>query len=191
MVDIRPAGAHGPLPAGAAASARRVLVIANQTATSTALVSELCNRARRESVCFHLVVPALNSRLRHWLSDVDGAVALARGRRNTAAAALASHGLAVTAEVGDSAPLLALEDALSQFAADEIVISTLPRDRSHWLEQGLAERARERFGLPVSHVVADERPAQRPSELSRAHRPLTRHPARRRVRRASDPTVTS
>jgi hypothetical protein len=156
MVDLASVGAREPLCAVAGRRVRRVLVVANQTATSTALVSELCDRGVREPVCFHLVVPALNSRLRHWLSDVDDALSVARRRADEALSVLESHGLAVSAEVGDSVPLLAIEDALSQFAADEIVISTLPPSRSHWLEQGLVDRARERCGIPVVHVVADD-----------------------------------
>jgi hypothetical protein len=156
MPDIAPAGACGPVPAPAGRPLRRVLVVANQTATSPALVSELCDRAGRQPVCFHLVVPALNSRLRHWLSDVDDALLAARRRAYEALSVLGSNGLAVSAEVGDSVPLLAIEDALSQFPADEIVISTLPPSRSHWLEQGLVDRARERCGVPVFHVVADD-----------------------------------
>src|ERR1700761_6852999 len=112
---------------------RRVLVVANQTATSSALISELRAQARRGPVHFHLVVPALNSHLRHWLSDTDDAVLAARRRGEVALAILKSHGLLVSIEVGDSVPLLAIGDALSQFPADEIVISTLPAARSHWL----------------------------------------------------------
>jgi hypothetical protein len=35
------------------------------------------------------------------------------------------------------------------------VISTHPEGRSHWLEQGLVEHARERFDTPITHVVVD------------------------------------
>jgi hypothetical protein len=191
MADIAPAGARRPLPAPAGRPVRRVLVVANQTATSPALVSELCDRAGGQLVCFHLVVPALNSRLRHWLSDVDDALLAARRRAEEALSVLGSRGLSVSAEVGDSVPLLAIEDALSQFAADEIVISTLPPGSSHWLEEGLVLSARERCGVPVVHVVADERPAPGPSERSHSHQPLS---GRRRIRhpsRASRPRVTS
>jgi GABA permease len=44
---------------------------------------------------------------------------------------------------------------LRTFGADEIVISTHPPGRSHWLEQGVVEGARERFDVPVYHVVVD------------------------------------
>ncbi len=41
------------------------------------------------------------------------------------------------------------------FAADEIVVSTHPAGRSNWLEHGVVERAKERFDLPITHVVVD------------------------------------
>ena len=58
-------------------------------------------------------------------------------------------------EIGDGDPLQALEDALREFPADEIVVSTHPPGRSHWLEQGVVENARMRFDVPVTHVVVD------------------------------------
>ena len=58
-------------------------------------------------------------------------------------------------EIGDGDPLQAIEDALRTFAPDELVISTHPEGRSNWLERGVVEAARERFDLPVTHVVVD------------------------------------
>jgi len=182
MADIRRAGDRESLPAQTATPARRVLVVAHQTATSVALVSQLRARAGSGQACFHLVVPALNGRLQHWLSDVDGALSAAHRRCEEAVAVFASHGLSVRAEVGDSVPLLAIEDALVQFAADEIVISTLPPSRSHWLEQGLVDRARQRFDVPIVHVVADEPPSPQQSEPQRTRRALTGHLLSRRGR---------
>ena len=68
---------------------------------------------------------------------------------------LTQTGLDVRGEIGDGHPLQAIEDALRTFGADEIVISTHPVGRSHWLEQGLVEQARERFARPITHVVVD------------------------------------
>jgi GABA permease len=48
-----------------------------------------------------------------------------------------------------------MDDALRTFGADEIVISTHPPGRSNWLEKGVIERARERYPLPLTHVVVD------------------------------------
>ena len=48
-----------------------------------------------------------------------------------------------------------MEDALRTFGANEIIISTHPPGRSNWLEQHLVEQARERFAVPITHVVVD------------------------------------
>lgn len=132
----------------------RVLIVANQTATSPALIAELKERTCRDAVRLHLVVPALNSRLRHWLSDSDQAVRLARQRGEDARAVMAAHGVWVSVEIGDSVPIHAIADALAYFHADEILISILVARRSHWLERDLINRSRQRFGVPVTHIIA-------------------------------------
>ena len=58
-------------------------------------------------------------------------------------------------EVGDGDPLQAIEDALRTFGADEIVISTHPRGARNWLERNVVGDARDRFDLPITHVVVD------------------------------------
>lgn len=143
-------------PRGARSKPTRVLIVANQTATSRALIEELKLRARGGAVRFHLVVPALESHLQHWLSDTDPALRVARERCEEARSAMAAHGISVTVEVGDSVPMHAIADALSHFRADEILISTLPASRSHWLERDLIGQARRDCGLPVTHVTSTE-----------------------------------
>jgi hypothetical protein len=68
---------------------------------------------------------------------------------------LAEAGVQARGEVGDGDPLQAMEDALRTFGADEIIISTHPEGRSNWLERGIVEKARERFAVPITHVVVD------------------------------------
>ena len=96
-----------------------------------------------------VVAPALNSWLRHWLSDEDPA----RGRAEKRVAALVERlqGTAAHVEgrVGDADPLQATADALATFPADEIVISARP-ERSIDQIDDLVSRVRERFALPVS-----------------------------------------
>jgi hypothetical protein len=156
MPDTIPANGHTTLGSLTRLPVHRVLIVANQTVISSALIAELQDRAKRGPVSFHLVVPALNSRLRHWLSDTDDAVAIARRRGEAAVAVLKTHGLPISVEIGDSVPLLAIGDALSQFDADEIVISMPRPSRSHWLEHNLVNQARLSFKIPVRHVIADE-----------------------------------
>ena len=55
-------------------------------------------------------------------------------------------------DTGEADPLLAIQDALQTFDADEIVLFTHPRRGRNWLEEGLVEDARERFEAPVRHL---------------------------------------
>jgi len=134
---------------------RRILVIANETVGGDELLTLLGRKAAgmREDVL--LVCPALNSRVRTWTSDEDGARSAARTRLDASLAQLAAAGVTARGEIGDGDPLQALEDALREFPADEIVLSTHPPGRSHWLEQGVVELARQRYDVPITHVVVD------------------------------------
>ena len=135
--------------------AHRILVIANETVGGRALRGELERLSGGRPTEILVVAPALNSPVRHWVSDEDGARAAAGDRVQASVARLAETGVAVRGEVGDAEPLQAIEDALRTFGANEIVISTHPPGRSHWLEQGLVDEARRRFPVPVTHVVVD------------------------------------
>lgn len=133
----------------------RILVVANRTCPCPALLREIARRsAEHEAVSVLLVAPALNSRLRHYLSDIDPALADARARLELAQAGLAELGLDAASEVGDADPHVAIGDALARFAASEIIVSTLPAGRSNWLERGLIDRARQDFDVPVTHLVS-------------------------------------
>ena len=134
---------------------RRILVVANETVGGAPLLEQI--RKRSEGVHEHVlvVVPALNSPLKHWVSDEDGAREAAQERLEASLAAMREAGIDARGEVGDSDPLQAIEDALRTFAPDELIISTHPAERSHWLERGVVVGARERFALPVTHVVVD------------------------------------
>jgi len=152
-----------------AAGERRILVIANETVGGHTLRSAILERSLdvREEVL--VVTPALNSPLRHWVSDDDDARAAAQERLERSLAQLAEAGVEARGEVGDGDPLQAIEDALRTFGADEIIISTHPEGRSNWLERGVVENARERFAVPITHVVVDlarENPAPAAPEPS-------------------------
>jgi len=134
---------------------RRILVIANETVGGRPLREEVAKRAAQGTAEILVVAPALNSPVKHWVSDEDGARAEAQQRVDASVARLAETGASVRGEIGDAEPLQAIEDALRTFGADEIVLSTHPEGRSHWLEQGLVDEARRRFAVPITHVVVD------------------------------------
>jgi len=94
-----------------------------------------------------VVAPAVNSRLRHWLSDEDGARRRAAARAAAFVERLGRGGIHAEGRVGDPDPLLAIADALPTFPADEIVIAA-DAERA----DDLLARAHDRFALPVSHA---------------------------------------
>jgi hypothetical protein len=134
---------------------RRILVIANETVGGETLRSMILAKSAgvREEVL--VVTPALNSPLKHWVSDEDDARVAARRRLEESLAKLAAAGVQARGQIGDDDPLQAMEDALRTFGADEIIISTHPEGRSNWLERRIVENARQRFAVPITHVVVD------------------------------------
>ena len=88
-----------------------------------------------------VVAPALNSGLRHWLSDEDGARRRAEQRAEACVEQLEVSGVHANGRVGDADPIQAIADALPLFAADEIVISATD-DRA-------TARPRQRFSIPI------------------------------------------
>ena len=136
---------------------RHILVVANETVGGERLRDQIRKRSEGYEEQVLVVCPALNSPLRHGASDEDPARAAARERLEASLTRLRELGIEARGEVGDGDPLQAIEDALRTFGADEIILSTHPPGRSHWLEKGVVERARQRFAVPITHVVTDLR----------------------------------
>ncbi len=134
---------------------RRILVIANETVGGSELLTILRRKAEGVNEQVLVVCPALNSQVRTWASDEDGARAAAQQRLDASLARLRQDGVQAHGEVGDGDPLQAIEDALRTFGADEIVISTHPEGRSNWLERNVVGAARSRIDVPITHVVVD------------------------------------
>jgi GABA permease len=132
----------------------RLLVIANQTVVGDELRQEIVERAGRHAVV-RVVAPVLPSRTHYVTSDIDRELRDAQDRLDATLAWLRSHELEATGRVGDLTPRRAIEDELRTFAADEVLISTHPAKRSHWLESGLLRQARDELDIPVAHVVVD------------------------------------
>src|SRR6266516_7450163 len=84
---------------------RRILVIANETVGGRTLLDEIRRHSEgvREEIL--VVVPALNSPLKHWASDEDGAREAAQQRLDASIARLRESGVEARGEVGDGEPL--------------------------------------------------------------------------------------
>jgi GABA permease len=133
----------------------RVLVVANETVGAEELLAALRQIEDEKTSEYLVVVPARPLHERHgtiWTQE--GALEAASERLGATLAILASEGLTATGQVGDIRPVDAIGDALIDFDATLIVISTHPEPRSRWLRAGLVEKVRRKFGRPVMHVVA-------------------------------------
>ena len=134
-----------------------VLVVAHQTAATAPLLDAVRERARRGPARFHLVVPRQPHGLDKLMDPQDHGEEEAKLVLADALPKLSdAAGHAVTGELGDSEPLMAIHDAINLGHYDEIIISTLPLGVSRWLHLDLISKARA-LGLPVTHVLAPSR----------------------------------
>lgn len=120
------------------------LVLANQTAAGEALIERLKELAAEGPRRVIVVVP-------QDLTHPD-AVAAARRRLNALLESLHKAGVVSAGMIGDPDPFTAAMNALHFFHITEVVVSTLPRDRSKWLADGLPEKIEKASGKPVRHV---------------------------------------
>lgn len=112
-----------------------------------------------QAASVRVLAPSLNdSALAFWVSDADEAIAEAREAATATTRAVdAASGpeAAVSAEVGESDPLLAIGDALRIFPADRIVtVRRTGPEASHREDRLDREAIEEAFGVPVrAHVI--------------------------------------
>ena len=132
----------------------RVLVVANRTAATPALLEAVRDRAARGPCTFTLLVPKVVHGLHRAVDAEDqgsdeseATLALALPLLEEAA------GGPVEGSVGDHEPLAAVEDALNAGHFDEVIVSTLPARVSRWLHLDLPRKVAG-LGLPVTTVTA-------------------------------------
>ena len=102
-----------------------------------------------------VVAPALQSKRRFLLADPDPAIERAEEVQTETVERLDEEGIDAAGDTGDSDPMLAIQDALATFEADEIVLFTHAGGKRNFLEEGLVDEASERFTPPVRHMVVE------------------------------------
>jgi hypothetical protein len=131
------------------------LVVASKTASGEELIEHLAKKAANEGTqpeglsrhVFIAVIP---------LQDGGGsAPAEARTRLQAMLAQLKAAGLIGSGMIGDPDPYTAAINALELFRVDDVVISTLPGERSGWMRSNLIERVRHATSAKIEHVVVD------------------------------------
>jgi len=150
------------------AGERRVLVVANDTLSEEALLNEVERLASVPSTHVLVLVPALISPGARLTGAVDDLLDQARVRLNTALDRV-GHDLVVAGKISEVDPLEGIEDAFATFAPDEVIVSTRWERAASGLEPRLAGLVRERFAVPVRHLVFEPGSgAQEPDEDTEA-----------------------
>jgi hypothetical protein len=125
-----------------------VLIVANRTAATPGLLSEVRERVKRGPCRFTLLVP----RPFYDPDTEEAAITLELAIPLLEQAA----GGRVEGLIGDTDPFVAVRQALDGESFDEVIVSTLPTHVSHWLRLDLPARVK-RLGLPVTVVTAKQR----------------------------------
>jgi hypothetical protein len=132
---------------------KKLLVVATAPIEAGPLRDAVREHAGDEAE-IRVVAPASDVSPLQWLaSDEDAAREKAAGVASEAAESVEPEAVRTEAEVGDTDPVQAIEDALRTFPADEVLVVTRPEDDASWLEQDSAQEARERFGVPVTRLT--------------------------------------
>ena len=138
-------------------SAARILVVANKTAATPALLEAVRERASRGPCEFTLLVPNATHGLHKVVDPEDQSRTEAETTIELALPLLEeASGTQVDAMIGVPEPLAAIQDAVNLHGFDELIISTLPSKVSKWLKLDLPHKAAG-LGLPVTTVTARSR----------------------------------
>jgi hypothetical protein len=129
----------------------RVVVVCDESCTSSTLSDELLRHAAGRPVEAFVVAPALGSRLAHWTGDDTGR-ARAEDHLESTVRALAEVGISAHGTIGSDDPVEAADDALRQFPADELVFATHAEAGANWLERDVVRVAEKRYEVPTIHI---------------------------------------
>jgi hypothetical protein len=133
---------------------KRILAVVSEPVSAEALKNAIGEDDAADAEVL-VVAPALSSKKRFILADPDPGIERAEQVQEETVERLDEEGVDAAGDTGESDPLLAIQDALQTFAADEIVLFTHSGGDQNWLEEGLVEEAKERFEPPVRHLVVE------------------------------------
>ncbi|HET7047049.1 MAG TPA: hypothetical protein VFI54_02170 [Solirubrobacteraceae bacterium] len=147
--------ASAPHPHGPAPGKRRVLVVAERALAGEELRRQL-QPEPGVAVELDVLSPVMASRAHHWAGDIDRERKQARVRLEASLAWAMQRGFVARGEVGDPDAMVAIEDELRGFGADEVIIVTHPSERTSWLANRMLVHLKEQLEVPVREVVVDE-----------------------------------
>ena len=137
------------------ASPRHILVVANETVVSKALVDLIRETAQGSDVLVTVLAP-VNQPRQGYVVYYDTRRAAARRRLDKTLELLRGAGVHANGIVVETDPVSALRDAIDQLEPDEVIVSTHTQQKSGWLRRNAIEQMRRVAGdLPFRHLVVD------------------------------------
>ena len=133
---------------------KKILALVSEPIDGEAL-KESVGAETAEAAEVLVVAPALSSRTRFVFSDPDPGIERADEVQQETVERMDEDGVDAAGDTGEADPLLAIQDALTTFPADEIVLFTHTDGDRNWLEEGIVDEAKERFDVPVRHMLVE------------------------------------
>ncbi len=126
---------------------RRVLVVGNRSLGGPALMREIAEQVEQPgSVAFHVVVPL----------PIGESLTIARSRLEMQLDRIEKLGAKASGEIGANEPVAAVRQTLQRFAADLIILSTLPPRESRWLHSDVLNDVKEAVDVDCVLVHDDD-----------------------------------
>src|SRR5436189_641354 len=113
--------------------AKKIIALVTEPISGQALKSAV-GAGTAEAAEVLVVAPALNSKAKFLTSDSDEAIARAEQVQEESVERLDEEGIDAAGDTGESDPLLALQDALQTYEADEIVVVVHGEGGRNWQE---------------------------------------------------------
>ena len=133
---------------------RTIVVVANETVASAALIDEVRHRASEGLWRFTFAV-----------ANQDGDSRAADRRLQVALSVLAESGIDASGTVVEGDPFAAVAAISAEEDVHEVMLATYPTGRSPWMADDMVDRLRKSTGLGVTRVVV--RPEEARAPLSR------------------------
>ena len=143
---------------------RRILLVVDRTFSDARVVRPSVRAlVERRAAHVYVVAPIFTTRL-HWVTNDDGsATADAEQRLTQTLQQLYDRDIPAGGAVsGDLDILTAINDALAQFPADEIIIAVNADHERTWRESNLAEKIRSHCALPLTELLCQADGSLRP-----------------------------
>lgn len=135
---------------------RHILLAVSEPVDDPHSAEEIAHAARIESTIADTeilaVAPTQPSFLDRWASDVRASRTEAQRKLAITMASLSEEHLHARAEIGESNLVVAVEDALRSFPADEVILATGPPEEDR-VGADAVDDLRDRLPVPFEHLV--------------------------------------